>query len=112
IALSPSPTSAATTYFASDSMISFSPRRKIGWSSTITMRVLSFMEARITMKGKIRRKGNRDGQTCAFARRGLNVEFASEQPHPLCNSHESLAIWAQRLLKTAAIIEERETHRS
>src|SRR5262245_19062298 len=111
MALSTSPTSADTRYFASDSMISRSPRRKIGWSSTITMRILSFIGIRITIKSKIkiRRKGNADGQTCAFAWRRLNVEFASEQPHAFRNSNQSLAIGAHRLLKAAAIIEDGET---
>src|SRR6516164_7791329 len=120
MALSPSPSSAATAYFLSDSMISLSPRRKIGWSSTITIRVLSFMGIRIKIrikstikvKSRRRRKRNRDGQTGALAWRGLNVEFASKQPHSLGHIQKSLAIGVRRLHYAAAIVEDGETHRA
>src|SRR5437773_8527282 len=80
-------------------MISFNPRRKIGWSSTITMRVLSFILSR-----------NRDRQTGAFAWRGMNVKRSAEQPNALGDPDQPVATGARRLCETASIVKDGEVH--
>src|SRR5258705_5228741 len=98
MALSPPPASAMTAYLPSDSMISFSPRRKIGWSSTITMRVLSFISS----------YRNGCGQPRSTAGRGLNVELAPKQPHAFGEAEQSVAGSTHQFCETAAIIENRK----
>src|SRR5688572_26227146 len=86
-AFSPSPASAITRPPLSHSMTLRKPSRKIGWSSAMIIAGLVFMVHRID--------GESDVEFGAEIRRGLEVEFSTQNLHALAHigQAEATFVW-------------------